>query len=347
MNPRLRHVSLPPPAAALACMAALFCLPAAGEFRWKISAVDEIVRPDETNSLSMSGITRVSNDVYWAVTDHPAVVWELSLPVDPCTGKPAGCRLSRLFEPERAFDVEGIAFDPLDGSVWLADEEDATVKRYDPRSGRLTGEAALPPAMKGFVVDSGLESLAIGGGGLEMWTCTEEALVKDGPRSTKTAGTDVRLTKLSRKSAGSPWSVCGQWIYRTDPLAGGPWYMSSRGRKKDCSRSGVSELCVLEDGTLLVLEREFSVVLIPRIRCRIYEVDLHAECEVSGVASLKGLPEERRARKKLLYETSGFAMYEGICPGPELADGSRLLVLVSDGDKRTVRSVLVLRLARL
>ena len=106
----------------------------------------------------------------------------------------------------------------------------------------------------------------------------------------------------------------------------------------------IAELCLLEDGTLLVLEREFSKVLIPRLRCRLYETDFSSATDVQGLASISNAPSLKKVEKRLLYETTGLSMYEGLCLGPKLSDGARLLVLVSDGDKKTFRSVMTLRL---
>jgi hypothetical protein len=136
--------------------------------------------------------------------------------------------------------------------------------------------------------------------------------------------------------------MSGQWVYHTDSIAGGPWYSA---KKKDLSRCGISELCVLEDGTVLVLEREFSVVLFPRLRCRIYETDMSSAKNVILRKDIAGLKDAERVKKKLLYENTGLSMYEGMCIGPRLQDGSRMLVLVSDADKKSFRSVLSLRLS--
>ena len=46
----------------------------------------------------------------------------------------------------------------------------------------------------------------------------------------------------------------------------------------------------------------------------------------------------------MLFETTGLSMYEGLCLGPKLSDGTRLLVMVSDGEKKAFRSVMTLRL---
>ncbi len=318
-------------------------LEAGAGYRWRIEPVGEIARPCIPGSASLGGISWVSNDVYWAVTDWNPVVWELELPVDLRSGRLSGCNLTRLCEPQDAVDVEAIVRDPLDGSVWIADERSCRITRHDPATGRRTGRVELPPLMDGIYLDLGLESLTMSGDGLVMWTCTEEALKDDGPRSTKAHGSDVRLTRLCRKGKDAPWEVAGQWVYLTDPIASGPWSISGR----DMSRSGVSELCLLEDGTLLVLEREFSKALIPRLRCRIYEVDFTSATDVNGIGSIGQANGLRRVGKRMLFETKGLSMYEGMCVGPKLADGSRLMVLVSDGDRQTLRTVFSLRLYRL
>ena len=84
-----------------------------------------------------------------------------------------------------------------------------------------------------------------------------------------------------------------------------------------------------------MLEREFSKVLIPRLRCRLYETDFSSATDVQGLASISNAPSLKKVEKRLLYETTGLSMYEGLCLGPKLSDGARLLVLVSDGDKKS------------
>ena len=315
---------------------------AAGEgFRWRAAAAGEINRPDEPQSESMGGIVWVTNSTYWAVTDWRPVVWELELPIDPADGRLKECRLKRMCRPEGAVDVEGIVRDPFDGSMIIADERVGCVRRHDALTGRQIGEIELPPVMKDTYKDSGIESLTMSRDGLTLWTCTEEAVKGDGPRSTKTCGTDVRLVRLRRERKGAQWKCDGQLVYRTDTIVGDPWYSS---KNLDLSRSGVAELCVLDDGTLLVLEREFSKVLFPRLRCRVYETDLSGATDVQGLQSIANAPALKRVEKKMLFETTGFTMYEGMCQGPSFPDGSRLVMLVSDGDKRTLRSAFALRL---
>lgn len=335
--------------AVLAAMTVMLLPVSAREgFRWRIDVADEICRPTVAEASSMGGIAWVSNGVYWTVTDEKrkTVMWEMDLPVSPDTGKIGGCSLKMLSRPEGTVDVEGLVRDPFDGMVWLADERAVAIAKHDPHTGRrLDGPVALPPEMKNTYRDSGIESLTMSEDGLVMWTCAEESLRTDGPRATRKAGSYVRLARLERKSAADPWRPAGQWVYLTDEVVGKPWYNR---KKEDITRSGISELCLLEDGTLLVLEREFSVVVIPRLRCRIYETDFTDADNVLGRASLAdGASPPRTVAKRLIHEITGLSMYEGMCLGPSMKDGSRLLVLVSDGDNRTLQSVMTLRLSRI
>jgi hypothetical protein len=303
-----------------------------------VEKISEFARPAEPCSLS--SVTCVSGNRYWSATDWNSAIWEFELDFN-AAGAPCGCRLRELFRPEGTVDVEGIAYDPLDGSVWLADERQGTIKRHDPGTGAATGEVELPPSLKNFRRDSGLESLAISADGMSMWTCLEEAAKGDSPRSTRKSGTDVRLTRFVRTGANAPWTLDGQWAYRTDSIAGGKWFNK---KGADISRSGVSALCMPRPDTLLVLEREFSRVVFPRFRCRLYAVNLGGATNVKSIPSLEGEKSFVRAEKKLLFETTGFSMYEGVCADPPAPDGSVRLTLVSDGDKKTLRSVLVLKL---
>ena len=303
---------------------------------------DEHVISRPSGPASLSGITWVSNSTYLAATDWNPTLWELTLPLDETTGKPLSCEVRESGKILDGRDVEDIAVDPLDRSkLWIADELTATIRKIDAKGGKDLGKLQMPAPLAKTRTDLGLESLTLSRDGLLLWTTSEEAVEADGPISGNTRGTDVRLTRFRRTGADADWQIDGQWIYRTDPKAGGSWKTGNNG--VDAARSGVSGLCLLDDGMLLALEREFSVVLLPRFRCRIYEVDFARATEVSSLASITNAPVSR-TDKHLLYETTGFAMYEGICEGPRLRDGARSLILVSDGGQYTAESILTLKI---
>ena len=102
-------------------------------------------------------------------------------------------------------------------------------------------------------------------------------------------------------------------------------------------RSGVSDLCVLEDGTLLVLERELSRKGVDSAyRARLYAV---------RPAGNEPFNVERPLAKKLLFGAdTGSANYEGVCLGPMLGNGDRTLVMVSDGGDAADERLYVLRM---
>lgn len=317
------------------------CLPVLSAWAgWRVGRSYEIPRPP--GAASLSGVTCVSNGVYWAATDWQPALWEMTLPLEPKTGRPQGCRLRRLCGLAGGVDNEDVAVDPLDRTrIWCADESVCRLTCRDAASGRTLAELDPGAALRRFRENTGLEALAISPDGEELWTTTEEAVEGDGPISTPTAGTCVRLTRFRRAHDGA-WRPAGAWAYAVDPIGGRSLRQGAGGA--DAARSGVSGLCRFDDGTLLVLEREFSVKgIFPQFRCRIYVADLAGATDVSGRRSLK---EETIvfASKRLLFERSGLSMYEGICEGPRLEDGSRTLVLVSDGDGPAIESVLVLRL---
>ena len=95
----------------------------------------------------------------------------------------------------------------------------------------------------------------------------------------------------------------------------------------------------MPDGQLLVLERE---AFIPKVKlgafcqCKLYVIDpLHGEpWKISEPMSQdtpflkKRLLTEWKTRLGLLDRS--FANYEGMCLGPQLQDGSQVLILISD-----------------
>ena len=102
---------------------------------------------------------------------------------------------------------------------------------------------------------------------------------------------------------------------------------------------GVSELCALPDGQLLVLERE---AFIPKVKmgafcqCKLYIIDPSTfEPYAIDRDIVPGAPYvEKRLltswRTSLTMVNQTWANYEGMCLGPQLENGDQVVVLVSD-----------------
>ena len=310
-----------------------------------VAKVSEVTRAWDSGK-EISGITWAGGDAYYAVDDRDNRLYRLAIELDEAGSVVTGKVVSSVVV-SGARDMEGCAFDPATGNVWVSDEHDATIREVDPATGKALRSAALPAVQKKFYRNYSLESLAISCDGLTMWTCNEETLSCDGTNSTKTAGSTVRLTRFSRRSGGDDWVPSGQWAYLTEPIGSNSFALNG----KVLTRSGVTDVAVLPDGTLLVLERTLrhEHLLADDFYARIYSVDLACATDVSSLESLRGA-EYALAKKTLLYSTGRAAMvnYEGMCTGPVLGDASRkdvALVLVSDAGASARPKIMSLKLS--
>ena len=282
---------------------------------------------------SLSGISWAGGNAYYAVSDdvftgevglYPMTI-ELAtngLSVISCSIPSPTNRISLA----KAYDLEDVAFDAVNGTVWVADETRGTVKEYRVADGTVVRTLSLPDELKKARSNLGIESLTLSPDGKTLWTCTEEALACDGSRSSPTNGTTVRLLKYTRPTAKEGFALADTYSYITDAWSQQFDY-GGKGRR------GVSGLCALPDGSLLVLERELSfggahplkAAATARLSFDVYRVEFPRG---SGGLVATNL------RKVKLASGGGpvfaFGNYEGICLGPRLPDGKRSVLLISD-----------------
>ena len=287
----------------------------------------------------MSGVTWRGDEAFYVVRDGGTITsngcyLHLMTPVrDNRGGLIEMPRMSKGVLLQGAHDVEGVARDPFNGMIWVSDEYDTSIREYDPETGLATGRQVAVP---NFVVQNvrgnlSLESLAISPDGLTLWTANEEALECDGPRASSKRGTTVRLMRFTRKEPRADWEAAGMWAYVCEPCG-----------SVGALNSGVSDLCVLPDDSLLVLERECSYETLGLTR--IFRPSFTNATDVSTLTSLKKkstyTPVEKGAALYTLRDGDFFgggvlhsdvACYEGLCTGPRNADGTLCLMLVSDG----------------
>lgn len=284
-------------------------------------------RPEKPAGLS--GLAWTGENRYYAVSDREGAVYPLTIDIDRKTGALRDCAVGKPVRLAGAKDVEGCAWDPFSGTLWVSDEADSSVREFDVKTGRRLRRAPVPSVLKKPRWNLSLEALTLSGDGREMWTANEETLPCDGARASVTNAGLVRLTRFTRTAPSAAWRAAGQWVYATDRL-------SDRANPTKMNRCGVPALCVLPGGRLLVLEREMSGFV---FHCRIYAVDRAKATDVSARASLtaggftpvaKTLLASGKERFSILAPNDRLANYEGMCLGSKLADGRRVLLLIAD-----------------
>ena len=199
-----------------------------------------------------------------------------------------------------------------------------------------------------FYPNYNFESLAFDSVHQYLWTIPESTLRKDGQSATPQNGlaNQLRLMRLNwgkMKEDSNKEEYSEQVNSKKDSR-----YMTtyayqmdqpSTHKKADIYVMGVSELCVLPDGQLLVLERE---AFIPKIKigafckCKLYLINPLNSEEFSMKEKFSS--DTPFLKKNLLVEWKtglslskrSFANYEGMCLGPKLEDGSQVVILLSD-----------------
>lgn len=302
-----------------------------------------------TYPRGLSAITYVGGNSYYSVCDNGS---EIGL--YPCTIAVSDNGLTvnsfstvatnQAIRLSGTSDLEGVAYDPATGNIWVAEESGKTIKEYNPATGAIIQALDIPNVMKQINGNYGFESLTISGDGLTLWTANEEALTVDGSRSSYTNSTTVRLVKYVRQTVNDKFQLAAMYPYTTEK-----WH--NRYALGGSSRRGVSDLCALPDGSLLVLERELSsptdgsdfwAKLDADFYYAIYRVsNFDMVTDIKDYPSLKEAPVVS-IQKTLLYDSGavGFNNYEGICFGKRLSDTSISLLMVTDsGDGNSSSSI--------
>jgi hypothetical protein len=274
----------------------------------------------------LSGITWMGGSTYWAVSDAGGRLVELDVTFE-ANGTIDTVTLVRGVTLADALDFEGIAPGLTAGTVLLSDEEGPPggpgIRSYRLSDGGFVGALAVPGVFSNTRSNRGFESLTRSGNVL--WTANEEALTVDGPASSPSNGTVVRLLRYDIAGASATPSL--QLAYRVEPMHG----TALQGQ----GQSGLSELVALPDGRLLALERSLALG-VPAFLSRVYLVDPATGQDISGFDGLDG-EDYTAVEKQLLWSGAvGGALgqnLEGLTLGPALPGGGWVLLgVVDDGD---------------
>ena len=344
----------------------------AGAQDWKVVRENpQKAFPKTVAAGNYSGIAHLHDDIYAVVSDKSdsALYFNFRILVNPKTGEPEQVENLGFTErtdgtlndgkfwqgQEKGFDHEAIV-KVSDSTLVIASEGYCRLKEYPilPISADAAKvgyqqnlwESRWPSSE--FYPNYNFESLAFDSVRQYLWTIPESTLRKDGQPATPQNGlaNQLRLMRLDwgkmkenrNKEEYSEQVSCKKDSRYMTPYA---YQMDqpSTHKKADIYVMGVSELCALPDGQLLVLERE---AFIPNIKigafckCKLYLVNpLNSE---NFSMKEKFSSDTPFLKKKLLTEwkTSlslskrSFANYEGMCLGPKLEDGSQVVILLSD-----------------
>lgn len=301
-----------------------------------------------------SGITHLYNDVYAVVSDKSdsALYYNFRIQINPETGElldvtNLGYRImvdgsvydgNLWMGTERGFDHEAIA-KVSDSTLVVASEGKFRIKEYSvtPSFGDLKSakaskwEKSWNPS--DFAPNYAFESLAYDSVRHCIWTIPESVLARDGVPATPQNPQANNLRLMQINSDGQVRS----YAYQMDK--------PSAHRQADTYVMGVSEMSVLPDGQLLVLERE---AFVPKIKigafckCKLYCINPDSEEQYPMQATLG--TSTPFVKKHLLVEWKtglsvfdrSFANYEGMCVGPQLKNGAWVIILLSDSQNQYV-----------
>ena len=344
----------------------------AGAQDWKVVRENsQKAFPKTVAAGNYSGIAHLHDDIYAVVSDKSdsALYFNFRIQVNPKTGELEQVESLGFTErtdgtlndgkfwqgQEKGFDHEAIV-KASDSTLVITSEGYCRLKEYPvlPTSANAPKisyqqnlwESRWPSS--DFYPNYNFESLAFDSVRQYLWTIPESTLRKDGQPATPQNGLANRL-RLMRLNWGKIKENRNKEEYsEQESSKKASRYMTayayqmdqpSTHKKADIYVMGVSELCALPDGQLLVLERE---AFIPKIKigafckCKLYQINpLNSE---EFALKEKFSSDTPFLKKRLLTEWKtglslskrSFANYEGMCLGPKLEDGSQVVILLSD-----------------
>ena len=344
----------------------------AGAQDWKVVRENpQKAFPKAVAAGNYSGIAHLHDDIYAVVSDKSdsALYFNFRIQVNPKTGELEQVENLGFTErtdgtlndgkfwqgQEKGFDHEAIV-KASDSTLVITSEGYCRLKEFPVLSTSANApkisyqqnlwESRWPSS--DFYQNYNFESLAFDSVRQYLWTISESTLRKDGQPATPQNGlaNQLRLMRLDWgkiKENRNKEEYSEQVSSKKDSRYMTPYAYQmdqpSTHKKADIYVMGVSELCALPDGQLLVLERE---AFIPKIKigafckCKLYLINPLNSEEFSMKEKFSS--DTPFLKKRLLTEWKtglslskrSFANYEGMCLGPKLEDGSQVVILLSD-----------------
>lgn len=232
--------------------------------------------------------------------------------VDPRSGE-----LVWSQEGERIVPTDGTAPTLIDPGVNVADVDGSFIATLPTPEAELVDVGA-----SGIRQNLGPEGLTFAKGGDLVVTALEGPLLQDAPTATRTAGTLSRIVQQDRDG-----NVVAQYAYPQEPVFADPTPADG------FASTGVTALLAVDEqdpDRYLAIERSFVTGVGNKVV--VYEVDLAGATDISGGTPVSAATP---VTKRVLFDVADLPVesvdnIEGMAWGPDRADGSRTLVLVSD-----------------
>ncbi|MBM6993225.1 MAG: esterase-like activity of phytase family protein [Prevotella sp.] len=256
--------------------------------------------PNDIPAGDYSGIAWLGNNHYAVVSDKEKedgfFIWEIN--TDSVSGEILSARNLGFHSsgfPNR--DDEDIVYVPSTDKLWITGEADNRIMEYNREGMRTPREVQLPERFHHLPPNRGLEALSYNAQTQSLWTCNESDTIYIQQFDSLLQPVHTYLYHLD-----APQADAAQAQYYAH---------------------GIGTICALDDGSILLLEREFYVPhakIGAFVHCKLYQF-----APDEGQKVLK-----KEWRTSLTLFGRSLANYEGSCLGPTLADGSRVMILVAD-----------------
>ncbi len=277
------------------------------------------------NVCGLSGLTWCRDDLYYAVSDRQRAIIPLRITIDPANGQVTAAKVEAAVPVKTSMnDFEDIAWDAAGGLVFISAEKPAAIAGFTV-SGKAAPAVNVPPVFLKARGNLSMESLTKNAALGRAWSANEDTLPADGAVSSPEAGGIVRLQEFD-----AAWKPRRQFAWRTEPS----------GMRFSGSGTGVTGMCLLDNGSLLVMERVINGLTLD---VRLFLADFTGATDTTRLPALSATAFDP-VQKRLLYrKAAGLTNWEGIAAGPRLTDGSQSLILVADSGDGTTHALLALK----
>ncbi len=240
-------------------------------------------------------------------------------------------------------DPESMRFDSRTNQIIWTSEGERVVKSNPPvlidpsinfsgLDGTFVGTSPIPSILtmqateNGPRQNAGFEGLTFDPDFKTMYAAMEEPLYEDGPQADVTP--TKSWTRIFSYDVSTKKSLT-QYAYGLEPVA------RPANPPEAFKINGISEILSLGNKKLITIERSFST---GNLGCalKIFIADLSQATPVENIKSMKEKPPEHLVSKKLLLNMDDLGIYidniEGVTFGPDLPNGHKTLLFVSDNN---------------